>query len=351
MFAPYDTNWQDRECLLTVQGREYVGMLKTPEKGQEYLRCNTWDTVAAKVAKYNPWSRISDEYFPGFKSSLNRMYCRNPGGIWSQPGCFLQYPSNREEEKRKAASCGVPLCPVLTQFRSSPAGMEYGGQLDLRKKTGCVDKCKYRHTLLGPACTLKFYEELLIKGTGQQMTRKVQTKKWEVYYPCDVPLMDGETLTLRADIAGVPEGWNIFTPITWYLTPGKFINLRKGGEGRMFLRLPQDLFNEGRETSLRFHVRLGDPMDVNDFEFQMSLSPDTSLLEAVVITIDIYGLHLVHVINKAYVLQRLYKVAAAETAVPWATLMYRWLDLEVTIRNKNIKVEVFGAEKNEDNLH
>lgn len=35
MFASYDTSWQDRECLLTVQGREYVGMLKTPQKGQE----------------------------------------------------------------------------------------------------------------------------------------------------------------------------------------------------------------------------------------------------------------------------------------------------------------------------
>ena len=337
MFAVHDKSWQDRECLLTLHGREYVGTLKTPAEGYEYLKCLPWDKVAAKVAKYDLSSKISDNFFPGFKAISNQHYCRNPGGIWSQPGCFLQYPKSKEEEKHKTAACGVPLCPVLTQLRSNPTGMEFGDQLDLRNKSECVDKCDYRHTLLGPACTLTFDETL--------------EKEWQVYYPCDVPILDGETLTLRANIKGVSEGWNIFTPITWYLTPGEFIDLRKGAEGRMLLRLPHNFLSEGRDTSMKFHLRLGDPMDVDKFEFEMFLSPDTSLLEVVVITIDITGIHLVYKVSTSYkVPKKLSQLVEASNTVPWATLMYRWLDLELTIRATSVKVTFSGAEKDDEDM-
>lgn len=184
------------------------------------------------------------------------------------------------------------------------------------------------------------------------MSHVTSTSKWEVYYPCDVPLIDGETLTLKADIEGAPDGWNTFTPVTWYLTPGKFINLTQGAEGRMLLRLPQDLFYEGRETTVRFYVRLGDSMDVNDFEFEMFLSPDTSLMEVVTITIDIKGLHLVYKVTAAYQLPKdRSQLVHASKPVPWATLMYRWLELLVTIRSRSVKVSVFGAGNDPEDVH
>lgn len=343
MFAQQDADWQDRECLLTVQGREYVGVLRTPRRGHEYLRCLPWEKVAERVARYDPSSNISNENFPGFKSSQNQDYCRNPGGIWSQPGCFLQYPRDKDEERSKAASCGVPMCPVLTQFRSCPAGREYGGQLDLRNMSQCVDKCEFRHTLLGPACTLVLPEERSSRGS-RQVPRVTPTRKWEVYYPCDVPLLDGETVTLKAGTVGAPEGWDTFTPVTWYLTPGKFIDLTQGAEGRMLLQLPQDLFYDGREMSLRFYVRLGDSMDVNDFEFEMFLSPDPSLVEVVTVTVDIKGIHVVYKKSAAYQLPKDRDLLVhASRPVPWATLMYRWLQLLVTVRSRSVKVSVFGA--------
>ncbi|MPC55614.1 A disintegrin and metalloproteinase with thrombospondin motifs 7 [Portunus trituberculatus] len=350
MFSSSDTDWQDRECLLTVQGREYVGQLKTPQVGHEYLRCLHWDKVAWNVRiHYDHSSKISNYYLPGFKTSLNRHYCRNPGGIWSQPGCFLQIPRKKKEEKAKAASCGVPFCPVLTQFRSSPAGMEYGGHLDLRNKTGCEDTCKYRHTLLGPACTLPVYGKLGVQVATDQ---KDQMKKWDVYYPCDVPLMDGETLNYRVDIEGVPENWNLFRPVTWYLTPGEFIKLKDGAEGRMILRLPHDLLSQGTETSLKAHIRLGDPMEVNDFEFEMFLAPDSSLLEMVVVAVDIHGIHVAHKIAVGHAVPKEHgQMVEASSKVPWATLMYRWLDLEVTIQTKYVKVKVYGAGEKDDDIH
>lgn len=157
------------------------------------------------------------------------------------------------------ASCNVPLCPALKQFRSNPASEEYFGRLDIRGQTGCFDECRYLHSLLGPACTSR-----VVTSNGRVM---------EVYYPCDIPLMDGETQVL--DDARGSDPLSRILPITFYLLPNPKFTFPIGPKGRLVLRIPDtSIATKSNLMRINFRMRLADPKDLHTFHLSLAFTPD-----------------------------------------------------------------------------
>lgn len=95
----------------------------------------------------------------------------------------------------------------------------------------------------------------------------------QVYYPCDIPLMDGETHVLDGPRGSDPL--SRILPITFYLLPNPKFSFPLGTEGRFLLRIPDtSIATKSNLMRINFRMRLADPKEVHDFHLSLAFTPD-----------------------------------------------------------------------------
>lgn len=249
------------------------------------MKCKAWEDV-----KWDePPSQVHQPYmqkdkYPGWVIEVNRNWCRNPGGMWKEPSCFVAL-------LHEVFSCGIPLCPLLQQFRTTYDGEEYGGGMDIRNQSGCVDYCGSRGVaLLGPACTIHITPS---SDSSSSSSGLGNDYFYSVYYPCPVPLVDGLVVVYRVQL--LMHDLPPLVPMTWYLTPSSPVSFPYGAEGRLLLTLPdtgQEITDDS--TIINFRMRLADAKDLEGFRFMMVFSPDQTFVDVVTLSFSKSGIVIGH---------------------------------------------------------